>query len=74
MQLATLLAGAVLTETVFSWPGIGRYILQAAMTKDYNALQGAVLVLGVTFVLVNALVDLIAARLDPRLRFTGGSA
>lgn len=68
MQLAALLAGAVLTETVFSWPGIGRYVLLAATNKDYNALQGAVLLLGIVFVVVNASTDAACAWMDPRIR------
>lgn len=72
MQLATLLAGAVLTESVFSWPGLGRYVMQSALEKDYNALQGAVLLLGVVFIAVNALTDLASAWMDPRIRLQGG--
>jgi ABC-type dipeptide/oligopeptide/nickel transport system permease component len=71
LQLATLLAGAVLTETVFTWPGIGRYVTLAAMQKDYGALQGAVLLLGAVFILLNAIIDLLAFLLDPRLRRSG---
>lgn len=72
MQLATLLAGAVLTETVFTWPGLGRYIALAARKPDYNFLQGAVLLLGVVFIVVNLLTDLWCAWLDPRIRLGGG--
>lgn len=72
MQLATLLAGAVLTESVFSWPGLGRYVMQAALAKDYNALQGAVLLLGIVFIAVNAVTDVLCAWLDPRIRLGGG--
>lgn len=68
LQLALLLAGAVLTETVFTWPGVGRYVMLAATRKDYNALQGSVLLLGVVFIVVNALTDLFCAWLDPRMR------
>jgi ABC-type dipeptide/oligopeptide/nickel transport system permease component len=73
LQLATLLAGAVLTETVFTWPGIGRYVTLATMQKDYGALQGAVLLLGLVFIVLNALVDGICLALDPRLRRPGGA-
>ena len=73
MQLATLLSGAVLTETVFGWPGIGRYVMLAATRKDYNALQGAVLLLGLVFVMINAAVDLLCAWLDPRVRLREGA-
>jgi peptide/nickel transport system permease protein len=73
LQLATLLAGAVLTETVFTWPGIGRYVTLAAMQKDYGALQGAVLCLGMLFIGLNTLVDLVCWALDPRLRRPSGA-
>lgn len=72
MQLATLMAGAVLTESVFSWPGIGRYVTEAATRKDYNALQGSVLLLGMVFVLLNFLTDLACAYFDPRIRLGEG--
>jgi ABC-type dipeptide/oligopeptide/nickel transport system permease component len=73
LQLASLLAGAVLTETVFTWPGLGRYVMLAASRKDYNALQGAVLLLGVVFIAVNALTDIVSMLIDPRLRRRGGA-
>ena len=68
MQFATLLAGAILTETVFQWPGMGSYIKDAALNKDYNALQGAVLLLGIVFIVVNFLTDMLCAACDPRIR------
>lgn len=74
MQLATLMAGAVLTESVFNWPGLGRYVTEAATRKDYNALQGTVLVLGALFVLVNFCTDLLCAWFDPRIRLDGGES
>jgi peptide/nickel transport system permease protein len=68
VEFAYLLGGAVLTETVFAWPGIGRYIATAVLTRDYPAIQGALLVL-VTFVmLVNFMVDVAHRALDPRLQ------
>jgi peptide/nickel transport system permease protein len=73
MQLATLMAGAVLTESVFSWPGIGRYVTEAAVRKDYNALQGSVLLLGFVFVTLNFLTDLACGYFDPRIRLTEAS-
>jgi len=73
LQLATLLAGAVLTETVFTWPGIGRYVMLAASQKDYNALQGSVLLLGIVFILVNAITDALCAWFDPRIRRRGAA-
>lgn len=68
LQLATLLGGIVVVEVVFSWPGIGRYALDAVNGRDYPALQGVVLVIAGGFLLVNLLVDLIYGKLDPRIR------
>jgi len=67
LQYGTLLAGAVLTETVFSWPGIGRYVVESISGQDFVAMQGAILVIATTFVLVNILVDLLYGLLDPRI-------
>ena len=64
-----LLAGATLVETVFSIPGIGRFVVDSVSNRDYPAIQGAVLVLAVTFVLVNTLVDLLYAAVDPRVKY-----
>jgi peptide/nickel transport system permease protein/oligopeptide transport system permease protein len=69
LQTGQLLGGAVLTETVFSWPGIGRMLVRAIFARDYVLLQGGVLVLAVTFVLINLLVDLSYAYLDPRITY-----
>ncbi len=69
LQFGLLMGGAVLTETVFSWPGIGRLMVDAIMTRDLLVVQGAVLVLAIIFVTVNLAVDLIYAFLDPRIRF-----
>jgi len=68
LQLAALLGGAVLTETVFSWPGVGSYIVEAAISKDLPALQGAVLVVSLVYVLANLLVDISYGLIDPRVR------
>ncbi len=67
LQLAALMGGAVLTESVFQWPGLGTYIVDAAQTKDLPALQGAVLIVAVIFVFVNLLVDVSYGWLDPRI-------
>jgi peptide/nickel transport system permease protein len=69
MDLAGLLGGAVITETVFNLPGLGRVILTAVMQRDYPVVQGGVLVLAAAFVTVNLLVDLFYAWLDPRIRY-----
>ena len=70
LTFASLLAGAVLTETIFSWPGIGRYSVQAALKLDYPALLGVVLFVAAAYVLVNFIVDLIYGLLDPRIRIS----
>lgn len=69
LQVGVLLGGAVLTETIFSWPGMGRWIYDAIIARDYPIVQGAILVLATIFVLVNLLVDLSYAFLDPRIRY-----
>lgn len=68
LTFAGLLAGAVLTETIFSWPGIGRYSVQAALKLDYPGLLGVTLFVASAYVVVNFLVDLIYGVLDPRIR------
>lgn len=68
VQLGALLSGAVLTETVFSWPGLGRWMVDAVQQSDYNVVQAGVLLLAGVYVLLNLTVDLFAAWLDPRLR------
>ena len=67
LQFGQLLGGAVLTETVFSWPGMGRLIVRAIFARDYILLQGAILVFALAFVVVNLLVDLSYATFDPRV-------
>jgi peptide/nickel transport system permease protein len=69
LQFGTLLGGAVLTETVFSWPGIGRLMVDSILNRDYPVVQGAVLMLAVLFVLINLVVDIIYAFLDPRISY-----
>jgi peptide/nickel transport system permease protein len=69
LQFGILLGGAVLTETVFAWPGVGRLLVDAILARDYPVVQGAVMVLAVSFVLINLLVDLMYAFLDPRISY-----
>jgi len=69
MQFGILLGGAVLTETVFSWPGVGRLMVDSILARDYPVVQGAVLVLAVFFVTINLVVDIIYAFLDPRITY-----
>jgi peptide/nickel transport system permease protein len=68
LDLGALLGGAVITETIFAWPGVGRLIVQAIETKDYPVIQTAVILLAILFVLLNLLVDLTYTYLDPRIR------
>jgi len=69
LQFGTLLGGAVLTETVFAWPGIGRLLVDAIGYRDYPVIQGTVLVISVGFVLTNIAVDILYAYLDPRIQY-----
>ena len=68
LQFGALLSGAIITETVFSWPGIGRLLIEAIQTRDYPLVQGVVLVIAVTYVVVNTFVDLLYGFIDPRIR------
>jgi peptide/nickel transport system permease protein len=68
LQFALLLGGAILTETTFSWPGLGRYIVDRINFRDYTAIQGAVVVFGLFVALVSLVVDIFYAFLDPRIR------
>lgn len=68
LQFGTLLAGTIVTETIFSWPGIGRLTVQAISSRDYPLLQGCILVISVSYVLVNLFTDLLYSFVDPRVR------
>ena len=68
LQFGSLLGGAVITESVFAWPGVGRLAVEAIRARDYPVVQGAVLMLALVFVLLNLLVDLLYAYINPRLR------
>lgn len=68
LNLGLLLSGAVLTETIFSWPGLGRYVVDSLMGRDYAAVQSCVLIFAVIMTLINLVVDLIYVVLDPRIR------
>jgi ABC-type dipeptide/oligopeptide/nickel transport system permease component len=67
LQLGALLAGAVITEVVFAWPGIGSLLIEAVQQRDYPVIQGVVLVIALIYVIVNRGTDLLVARLDPRI-------
>lgn len=68
LQLGYLLGGAVVTETVFAWPGIGRLVVQSILGRDFPVIQASVLILALTFVLINLLTDLLYSLLDPRIQ------
>jgi len=69
LQFGVLLGGQVVTEMIFSWPGIGRMIISALATRDLQIIQGGILVLAFTFAIINLITDLIYALLDPRIRY-----
>ncbi len=69
LQFGTLLAGTIVTETIFSWPGIGHLTVQAINARDYPLLQGCILLIAVSYVIVNLLTDMVYALVDPRMRF-----
>jgi ABC-type dipeptide/oligopeptide/nickel transport system permease component len=69
VQAGYLLGGAVLTETVFAWPGVGLLMVQGILARDFPLVQGCVLVIALTFVLINLAVDLLYAYLDPRIQY-----
>ena len=68
LQAGALLAGAILTETIFAWPGLGRLVVEAISARDYPLVQGCVLTIGVSYVSVNLVTDLVYQAIDPRLR------
>lgn len=69
LQFGALLTGAIITEMIFSWPGLGRLLIQAIYLRDYPLVQGGVLLIAMTYVLVNLLTDLVYAYVDPRIRY-----
>jgi peptide/nickel transport system permease protein/oligopeptide transport system permease protein len=69
LRFGALLSGAVLTETVFAWPGVGRLVVDSVSARDYPVIQGAVLVIAFSFVLINLVVDLLYGVVNPRIRY-----
>jgi peptide/nickel transport system permease protein len=69
LQLGSLFSGAILTETIFSWPGMGQFIVDRVLARDYPAVQGVVVVAALLFVLINLAADVCYAYLDPRIRY-----
>ncbi|ARU96298.1 dipeptide ABC transporter permease DppB [Tatumella citrea] len=68
LQVGTLLAGAILTETIFSWPGLGRWLIEALQRRDYPVVQGGVLMVALLIILVNFVVDILYGVVNPRIR------
>ncbi|MCC7008909.1 MAG: ABC transporter permease [Acidobacteria bacterium] len=69
LQLGSVLTGTIITETIFAWPGVGRLLIQAINFRDYPLVQGCILLIAVTYVTMNFVVDLLYAWLDPRIRY-----
>jgi ABC-type dipeptide/oligopeptide/nickel transport system permease component len=69
LQLGSVLTGTIITETIFSWPGVGRLLIQAINFRDYPLVQGCILLISVTYVTMNLVVDVVYAWLDPRIRY-----
>jgi ABC-type dipeptide/oligopeptide/nickel transport system permease component len=68
LDFGSYLSGSVLTESIFAWPGVGQYALQAILRRDFPAIQGTVLFLAAIFVLVNLAIDILYGAIDPRIR------
>ena len=68
LQTGTLLAGAVLTETIFSWPGVGKWLIESIGRRDYPALQGGIMLIASMVIVLNLLIDLLYGLINPRIR------
>lgn len=71
LQFGALLSGAIITETIFAWPGLGRLLIEAIQTRDFPLVQGSVLAIALTYVMVNLITDLLYTTVDPRVRLEG---
>ena len=69
LQSGMLLAGAIITETIYSWPGLGRLTIQAISARDYPLVQGCFLVIALTYILINLATDVLYSVVDPRIRY-----
>jgi peptide/nickel transport system permease protein len=69
LQAGVLLAGAIITERIFAWPGLGRLTLQAIEARDYPLLQGCILTIALSYILINLLTDVLYSVVDPRIRY-----
>lgn len=72
LLVSSLVAGAILTETIFSWPGIGKWILHSITARDYPVIQGGILLIGAIVIIINLTIDVIYLSINPRLRVTNG--
>jgi peptide/nickel transport system permease protein len=70
LAYGSLLSGAVMTETIFAWPGLGRYAYQSAISNDFPAIMGVTFVIALIYIIVNLLVDMTYALLDPQIRYS----
>ncbi|HJW77970.1 MAG TPA: ABC transporter permease subunit, partial [Beijerinckiaceae bacterium] len=70
LQVGVLFTGAILTETIFSWPGVGKWLIEAINRRDYPVLQGGTLLIGAVVMTVNLIVDLTYGLINPRIRHT----
>jgi dipeptide transport system permease protein len=68
LSISSLLAGAVLTETIFSWPGVGKWLIDSISRRDYPALQGGVMLISLVVIFINLMVDLLYGAINPRIR------
>ena len=69
LQTGSLLAGSIITETIFSWPGLGRLTFQAISARDYPLIQGCILSIALTYIVINLVTDLLYSAVDPRIRY-----
>jgi ABC-type dipeptide/oligopeptide/nickel transport system permease component len=69
LQAGMLLAGAIVTEMIFSWPGLGRLTFQAISARDYPLVQGCILTIALTYIFINLVTDLLYSVVDPRIRY-----
>ncbi|HSV92301.1 MAG TPA: ABC transporter permease, partial [Desulfobacterales bacterium] len=70
LEFGLLLSGAILTETIFAWPGIGKWIYNAIEARDYPAVQGGIIIIATTFVAINLIVDLLYSVINPKIRLS----
>jgi len=68
LQIGSMLGGSVLTESVFSWPGIGRYMIQSIQGRDIPSVMGCIIIFALSFAIINLIVDLIYGFIDPRIK------